>query len=211
MKKKERTERTKRTGEKNMSSGSSLSSASSFLSLAAFLPRSRVNGPGVRAVVWVQGCPFRCKGCFNAGFQSFEGGTRTPVTELAARIVADNDTEGVTFSGGEPFAHAPALAELAERVRKARKSVVVFTGYPAAELRGSRRPDWRRLFAVADALLAGPFERDRPTRHPLLTSANQELVLLSDRYVADDFNRGPRRGEARIALDGTVTLTGLAV
>lgn len=184
---------------------------SGFLSLAAFLPRSRVNGPGVRAVVWVQGCPFRCEGCFNPGFQAFEGGTQSAVGELADRIAADTETEGVTFSGGEPFAQAGAVAELAERARAAGKSVVVFTGYPASVLRRSRRRDWRRLLAAADALIAGPFDRERPTRHPYLTSANQELMLLSGRYAAADFERGPRRAEARIAPDGTITMTGLAM
>ena len=85
----------------------------SVLNLAGFLARSGVNGPGIRAVVWVQGCPFRCKGCFNERFQPFSPATGIPVDTLAGTILALPGIDGVTFSGGEPFAQAGPLAELA--------------------------------------------------------------------------------------------------
>jgi anaerobic ribonucleoside-triphosphate reductase activating protein len=177
------------------------------LQLAAFLPRSRVNGPGIRAVVWVQGCPFRCPGCFNERFLPFAGGTSTLVEELAAQILADEATEGVTFSGGEPFAHAAALALLAAACQAAGKSVVVFSGYRFADLQGSRHRHQQALLAVTDLLIAGPYELDNPSPHPLLSSANQELVHLTARYCDYDFGPPRRRVEYRIA-GGVVTTTG---
>lgn len=177
------------------------------LQLAAFLPRSQVNGPGMRAVVWVQGCPFRCPGCFNEGFLPFAGGTSTPVEELAARILADQTTEGVTFSGGEPFAHAAPLALIAEACQAAGKSVVAFTGYRFADLQRSRHPYQRALLAATDLLIAGPYEAGNPSPHPLLGSANQELVHLTARYRHHDFGPPRRRVEYRIA-GASVTTTG---
>jgi anaerobic ribonucleoside-triphosphate reductase activating protein len=53
------------------------------LQLAAYLPRSRANGPGLRSVVWVQGCLFRCPGCFNPDFLPFAGGWVVPAAEVA--------------------------------------------------------------------------------------------------------------------------------
>jgi anaerobic ribonucleoside-triphosphate reductase activating protein len=181
--------------------------AISTLKIAAYLPRSRANGPGLRSVVWVQGCPFRCPGCCNPDFLPFAGGRVVAVAEVAAWLLAEDATEGVSFSGGEPFAQAKPLAEVAERVRAAGKGVLVFTGFRAATLHRSANPGVRRLLAAADLLVAGPYQRDNPSRHPLLASANQELAFLTDRYRAADF--GPRRLEFRIGADGAVTVTGL--
>ena len=174
--------------------------------VAALLPRSRANGPGLRAVLWVQGCPFRCPGCFNPAFLPFAGGAEMPADELAARLLADPAIEGVSLSGGEPFAQAPALALVAERVRAAGKGVLIFTGFDAAALQASTNAAIRRLLATADLLVAGPYRNDRPCRHPLLASANQELVFLTDRYRNTDFGR--RRTEFRIGAGGEVTITG---
>ena len=82
------------------------------VNVAAFLPRSRANGPGERAVVWVQGCPRPvCPGCWNPAFLDVNHeATRVSVPDLAARILALDGLDGVTFSGGEPFHQAAALA-----------------------------------------------------------------------------------------------------
>lgn len=178
----------------------------SILTLAAFLPRSRANGPGLRSVLWVQGCTLRCEGCFNPDFQPFKGGYETSVAEMAALLLAQPDTEGVSFSGGEPFTQAAALAEVAEAVRAAGKGVLIFTGHEAGMLRMSRNPGIQRLLAAADLLAAGPYRRDLPQSHPLLASTNQELVYLTGRYRGVEL--GPRRSEFRIGTDGMVSATG---
>jgi anaerobic ribonucleoside-triphosphate reductase activating protein len=176
--------------------------------VAAFLPRSLANGPGVRSVLWVQGCPFRCPGCFNRDFLPFTGGRPTPVETVVNWILAARETEGVTFSGGEPFSHAGVLARVAEPVRQAGKSVVIFTGYQADVLLASDVPDFRRLLATADLLIAGPYDRDRPLRHPWRSSQNQALVYLTDRYRPEHVDQGSKRVEFRIGSDGTTTITG---
>lgn len=160
-------------------------------------------------MLWVQGCPLRCPGCFNPDFLPFASGRSVPVAEVAAWMLAEPDTEGVSFSGGEPFAQAAALSEVAERVRAAGKGVLVFTGLTAAALGACRSPGVRRLLAASDLLVAGPYRREAPTRHPLLASGNQELVFLTGRYRGMDL--GVRRTEFRIGADGAVTVTGFPV
>ena len=64
-----------------------------YLQVGAFEPRSLVNGPGVRAVVWVQGCGRRCPGCFNPEFLPFEGGRAVPVAEVI-QWIADSAAAG---------------------------------------------------------------------------------------------------------------------
>jgi len=177
------------------------------LHIAAYLPRSRANGPQLRSVLWVQGCPFRCPGCFNPDFLPFAGSREVATRDVADWMLTESETEGVSFSGGEPFAQAGALAEVAERVRAAGKGVLVFTGYDAVELRSSRNPGIRRLLQAADLLVAGRYRSEMPGRHPLLASANQELVLLTERYRGADFG-GRRRTEFRIAASGAITVSG---
>src|SRR3989337_2801694 len=177
------------------------------LHIAAYLPRSRANGPELRSVLWVQGCPFRCAGCFNPDFLPFAGGRKVAPRDVADWMLTESETEGVTFSGGEPFAQAGALAEVAERVRAGGKGVLVFTGYDAVELRSSRNTRLRRLVQAADRLVAGRYRSEIPGRHPLLASANQELVFLTERYREADFG-GRRRPEFRIAASGAITVSG---
>ncbi|AUB81687.1 hypothetical protein THSYN_12420 [Candidatus Thiodictyon syntrophicum] len=174
--------------------------------VAAYLPRSRANGPGLRSVLWVQGCPQRCPGCFNPAFLPCDGGRVVPVVAVADWVLAAPDTEGLSLSGGEPFAQAAPLADLAERVRAAGKGVLIFTGHTAAALRTDTDADTRRLLAAADLLVAGPYRQESPIRHPLLASANQELIFLTGRYRHAEL--GPRRTEFRIGADGAMTVTG---
>ncbi len=183
--------------------------ASPRLQVAALLPRSLVNGPGTRAVLWVQGCPFACPGCCNPDFRPFAGGTTMTVTEAAGLLLAEPDIEGVTFSGGEPFSQAAALAKLAAQARDVGKGVVIFTGYAGAELQASPDPGHQALLAQADLLIAGPYQASNPANHPLLASANQELVFLSGRYGDQARARHGKRHEYRIRADGSLVTTGL--
>ncbi len=176
------------------------------LRIAACLPRSRVNGPGLRSVLWVQGCPLRCSGCFNPDFLPFDGGREVAAAEVADWMLAEAETEGVSFSGGEPFAQAEALAEVAERVRAAGKGVLIFTGFDVATLRNSRNLAVQRLLAASDLLVAGPYRQELAQSHALLGSNNQELVLVSERYRGAEL--GSRRVEYRVSVGGVLTVTG---
>lgn len=184
----------------------------SVLNLAGFLARSEVNGPGTRAVVWVQGCPRRCEGCFNKAFQPFSPATLTPVDMLAKTILSIDGIDGVTFSGGEPFAQAGPLAVLGERLRNAGLSVVTFSGYTPEELAGGDDPAWPVLLAATDLLIAGPFIAARACPDPLKGSANQQVIALGTRIPLPPDTSGKdaagNRAEFTIAPDGSITTTG---
>lgn len=181
----------------------------SLIRVAAFEPRSLVNGPGARAVLWVQGCGRMCPGCFNPDFQKRDGGRLTEAEEVIRWVEAANarGIEGITFSGGEPFDQAGALAFVARHVQAMGLSVIVFTGYTWDELKDSMHRGTRALLDASDMLIAGPYNRDIPSNHPLLGSANQEIVFITGRYSKYHFDKA-RRSEFRISPDGTVRVTG---
>ncbi len=178
-----------------------------MIGAGAFVPESRVNGPGLRAVLWVRGCPFRCPGCFNPEFQDFDDSRLESVETVTRWILGATNTEGVSFSGGEPFSQAKALSKVAAAAKEAGKSVVVFTGHEKRALLESGDKDRRALLEQTDLLVAGPYDENKPSSHPLLGSSNQELVFLTGRYRNHDFGRG-KKGEIRVKPDGSVELTG---
>ena len=182
----------------------------SVLNLAGFLARSAANGPGIRAVIWVQGCPIRCKACFNPKFWSFSPVNKVSVDDLAGRILATKGIDGVTFSGGEPFAQADALASVGEQVQKAGHTVVTYTGYTYEQLTSSTDPAWNRLLGVTDLLIAGPYIGTLTCNKPYIGSSNQQLISLTGR-VSTDAPNGQAHSEIvefSIAPDGIVTTTG---
>jgi len=184
----------------------------SVLNLAGFLAKSEVNGPGTRAVIWVQGCPIHCEGCFNEQFQPFSPATLTPVDELAGMILALSGIEGVTFSGGEPFAQAGPLAALGERLRRAGFTIVTYTGYSAEQLAEGDDPAWPALLAVTDLLIAGPYVAGLAKPDPLKGSSNQQVIALGLKVPVSSGSAPPymvrSRTEFTITPDGTITATG---
>jgi anaerobic ribonucleoside-triphosphate reductase activating protein len=173
-----------------------------------FLPSSRANGPGLRAVLWVKGCALGCPGCYNPATHPFAGGDAVPVTELFARLaVLEGSVVGLTVSGGEPLQQRPALLALLRRVRRETSlSVLVFTGFAWEEV--ERFPEAAELLACVDVLIAGRYEAARRLARGLLGSANKTVHFLTSRYTAADLEAVPP-AEVVIAADGEVVLSGI--
>jgi len=87
-----------------------------------------VDGPGVRFVFFMQGCPMRCLFCHNPDSINQSGGTTITVNEAEREVLRyRNFIQGVTFSGGEPLLQAEFVAELARRLGRAGLSVAIDT------------------------------------------------------------------------------------
>ncbi len=178
------------------------------LNLARLLPRSAVNGPGERFVIWVQGCPLACPGCWNPDTWAFERRQLWTVDDLVARILATDGIEGVTLTGGEPFVQARALACVAERCRASGLSVFVFTGFDVDEL---TRPEHLALLAVSDVVVTGRYvESARASGLAWRGSANQRVHFVSGRYGPADMEQVPEV-EVHLEADGTLSVTGFPI
>ncbi len=183
-----------------------------LLRVHRFLPETEVEGPGRRAALWVQGCPIQCPGCANGATWSFDGGYQATVEDLFGQIRNQQNIEGVTFIGGEPFSQAHPLAALGRLCRERGLSVVTFTGYEHSRLVAARREDWNALLAVTDLLLAGPFLEDQKDfSRPWVGSRNQEFIFLTSRYRSLQVQGFCSRNglEIQIASDGGFRLNGL--
>lgn len=80
-----------------------------------------LDGPGLRTVVFLQGCHLRCRFCHNPDSWAPDGGTATDIEQLVARLKRMKPyfgaQGGVTFSGGDPLCQPQALAEILQRCR----------------------------------------------------------------------------------------------
>jgi anaerobic ribonucleoside-triphosphate reductase activating protein len=174
-----------------------------------FIPLSRANGPGRRAVLWVQGCTLRCPGCFNPQTHDPEGGEPVSVGALFERIVALEEIEGLSVSGGEPLQQLGPLLKLLRRLRRGSAlSILIFTGYTWEEIR--ELPGAGALLACVDVLVAGRYDAARRVagRSGLRSSANQSVHLLTDRYTPGDLAAVPA-AEVILTDGGEVALSGV--
>lgn len=94
-----------------------------------------VDGPGIRFVVFLQGCPLRCKYCHNPDTWDVRGGTAYTPEELIGEILKyksymDYSGGGVTFTGGEPLLQAEFLLEVCRLLKPHGISIAIDTsGY----------------------------------------------------------------------------------
>ena len=194
--------------------------------LHAFIPASRANGPGLRSVVFFQGCTLACQNCFNTDSHPFTGAKFTiqAVAERVLQAHQEHGTEGVTFSGGEPMQQAPSLLELIQTLRQQVPSFSfgLFSGYGEIELvmgdywiRGRDYPElerrrlWQEIRAHLDFAVLGRFNEAQPSGLPLRTSRSQALRMLTSRYGVKDYS--PQAVEVIVHPGGRAEVTGFPI
>ena len=164
---------------------------------------SRVLGPGLRYIIWTQGCPFRCKGCATPSSRPITSDKQVRIDELAADILCRPYIEGITISGGEPFLQAGVLADLIDIVQSERPelTVISYTGYLLEALTGSAE---KRLLDHIDLLIDGPYVEDFNDNKGIRGSSNQRLHFLTSRLLPweEELQEGKRKVEYHVTKEG---------
>lgn len=183
---------------------------------------SRVNGPGVRAVIYFQGCTLGCRNCWNPDTHSFSS-TERSIAEIANSVMLAHEArplDGLTFSGGEPMQQAADLLLLIEALHSRLRglSIGMYSGYSEHELEAGRywcRTDlsqearqgiWRNIRGHLDFAVLGRYVAGRPSALPLRSSSNQKLAIFSNRYRGEDI--GAQEFEVEIDPQGAIQVTG---
>lgn len=149
--------------------------------ISGIIEESIVDGPGLRFVVFAQGCVHNCNGCHNPETHSLEGGKLMSASEIV-KAYKNSGASGVTISGGEPFLQGEALAFLGEEIHKLGGNVITYTGYTHMDLikLQMNTPSVKKLLQETDLLVDGPFILDeRTVDRPFIGSANQKIISLS--------------------------------
>ncbi|MDD6181504.1 MAG: 4Fe-4S cluster-binding domain-containing protein [Desulfovibrionaceae bacterium] len=145
------------------------------LRIAGIEPESIVDGPGIRYVLFLQGCLHGCPECQNPGTHDPAGGREVSVQELLEGVRARAFMRAVTFSGGEPFLQARALLPLAAALRAEGYHLCAYTGYTWEALQGM--PDAAALLPLLDLLVDGPYLKEqRSLELRFRGSANQRIL-----------------------------------
>lgn len=157
------------------------------LRIAGIEKESVVNGPGIRFVIFTQGCPHCCEGCHNPQTHDPDGGKVVTIEELLVLIQQTKLIRGVTFSGGEPFMQAQALANLAKKIKVLGLTVMTYTGFLCEQLlvMSVKKKGVRELLEYTDILVDGPFIMEqRDLRLVFRGSANQRVIDVAQTLVA---------------------------
>ena len=180
-----------------------------YIRLAADLQTdSIVDGPGLRAVLWTQGCGHHCKGCQNPQTWDFEGGGLVPISAVLEAIDELEYQSGLTFSGGDPMYQPEACNIIAEYAKKKGLNIWVYTGFTWEEIMKMAKKDnvYNEFLKYVDVLVDGRFileERDlnllfRGSRNQRLIDVPKTLntgkVVVLDEYEYNEeksFERVP--------------------
>ena len=140
---------------------------------------SIVDGPGLRFVCFVQGCPHHCIGCHNPDSHDPGGGKEMTTDEVIAEMLSNPLTDGLTLSGGEPFEQAVDCLEVAEAAHEHGLNVWCYTGYTYEHLLKHGTGDQIALLAEVDVLVDGRYEKEkRSLSLEWRGSSNQRVIRM---------------------------------
>ena len=143
------------------------------------------DGPGVRFIVFLHGCAFRCRYCHNPDTWAGPVAEETEAEAVLARALRYRaywgEQGGITVSGGEPLLQAAFVAELFERAKAAGVTTCLDT---AAGPFDATNAEQARLFAACDTVLLDIKHIDAAA-HRALTGADNENVFACARYLAE--------------------------
>ncbi len=163
------------------------------LSIAGIVNESIADGPGIRMVIFTQGCSHNCSGCHNPQTHSFNAGELIDIDKIISDIRKNPLLDGITLSGGDPFEQAEACAVLAGEVKKLGLNVITYTGYTYEQLidLSEQRTGFDELLNNTDLLIDGPFIiNEKNLLLKFRGSANQRII---------DMNRTRAEGKAVIS------------
>ena len=127
---------------------------------------SASDGPGIRALLFLQGCDRHCECCHNKATWAMNGGTKMTVGEIVERL-ASSPFRRVTISGGEPLLQPKGLVALLRMLKEAGFDICLYTGFSDGEV-----PLGIRKYLTY--LKTGEFRlEEKTTLKPFVGSTNQ--------------------------------------
>lgn len=177
-----------------------MDSSDLIINVAEICSATRALGPGLRAAIWVQGCPIGCKGCIAPDWIPDRPAHLLTAHSAAERLLENPAVEGITISGGEPMIQAPGLAAMLRIIRaRAEVHVICFSGYRYEALQqwdSSRGV--QALLSEIDVLIDGPYIDALNNGLTFAGSSNQRILTLSNRSQPDRNQWVARRMELHL-------------
>jgi anaerobic ribonucleoside-triphosphate reductase activating protein len=180
------------------------------LKIYDYITNSTGNGPGKRFTIWLQGCIFNCKNCFNKNLKQLDKGNIYKLDDIKKIILNTNGIEGVTYSGGEPFLQAEALSVLSDFLKKKSLTIISYTGYKINDLKYSDDKYKKKLLSQLDILIDGSYNKHQKSKNIWIGSDNQKVHFLTKRYMylKEKINQPYKDVELIINNNGDIVISG---
>lgn len=138
---------------------------------------SFVDGPGIRTVVFLQGCDKHCEGCHNFATWDENCGYKREIEDLVSEITLKSQNKKITISGGEPFFQAESTCELIKTLFEHGFDICIYTGSDFEEI----ERDFGFILPFIHYLKVGKFKQElRTTTAPFIGSTNQRFLTLKE-------------------------------
>ena len=154
-----------------------------MIRIAGIVEESIVDGPGVRTVVFTQGCPHHCPGCHNPQTHSFTDGKLMPVDALITEITKNKLVRGVTLSGGEPFCQSKELIPFVRGLKSFGYDVMGFSGYLYDTLCSNH--SMYKLLCELSYLIDGPYKKEEHIYGLHLRGSKNQRIIDVQRSISD--------------------------
>lgn len=164
---------------------------------------SIVDGPGLRMVIWTQGCVHNCYGCHNPETHKLDGGIIVDTDKVIKEINKLKLQKGITLSGGEPFLQTKALSIIAKQAKNNNIDVWCYTGFKFEQLVDKSNPSYFdniKLLKYIDVLVDGKFNSEKKNLGLIFRgssnqriidvqrSLNNKMVVLKHEYMEEEMN-----------------------
>ena len=134
---------------------------------------SIVDGPGIRTVLFVQGCKRRCEDCHNPSTWDVDKGIYYNVDEIIKKLNKNCLNKKLTISGGEPILQYPAILELVRKLKGF--DIVLYTGFEFEDIP-------KEILNYIDYIKVGKYIKEkRTTIAPYIGSINQEFINIKNK------------------------------
>ncbi|MBR4097420.1 MAG: pyruvate formate lyase-activating protein [Oscillospiraceae bacterium] len=146
-----------------------------------------VDGPGIRYVVFMQGCPMRCKYCHNPDTWAYDGGKEVTVDEIMDGWESCKEflgNGGITVTGGEPLMQIEFVTELFEEAKRRGVHTCLDTSGITFSREKKVLAQFDRLLAVTDIVMLDIKHIDNE-KHIDLTGQENTAILEFAKYISD--------------------------
>lgn len=153
--------------------------------IAGVIRESIVDGPGIRFVLFFQGCPHKCEGCHNKSTWDIDGGYLCEVEKIVDEVKRNPLLNGITYSGGEPFLQIDAMLQINKQLSAFvgdNFNYMAYTGFTYEELQDMSKynPKITEILGQLDYLVDGRFiEEKRDLTGMFKGSSNQRFIDLN--------------------------------
>lgn len=163
-----------------------------MINIASILHNDLANGPNLRTVLFVQGCPHHCKGCHNQHTWSFTDGVLYTADKLYTELTSNPLDKGITISGGEPVWQWLDLYPVIEKIHKLGKyHLMLYTGYTVVKLNTMIKLNgdkFLKFLKFFDMVVTEPYiesKRVSPDDHRWYGSYNQKICKIVDNQLVE--------------------------